>query len=236
MCNSDACKQTSLQEFACTFFYCKTIGKVKARALNSTRRIVIAHPKLRANPDSALYPKYCLHKLLLHYPWHSEHEWGENLQSVETWESFAADNFLGEFDTALLNFVHDDADVVMLSQEHDQTEFDMWGRLVNEREQFLRFDKTASVQIHEYATNITKALQAAKSEDTVLQFDECNPDIMLDDHQKHIVSEFCDRGGLCIMTGAGGYGKSQVNMAIKQRLGKMVAVTAMTGKAGSLIN
>jgi hypothetical protein len=58
--------------------------------------------------------------------------------------------------------------------------------------------------------------------------------LMLDGHR--IVAECCERGGLCIMTGAEGYGKSQVNVAIKQKLGKLVAVTAMTMKARFLIN
>lgn len=38
------------------------------------------------------------------------------------------------------------------------------------------------------------------------------------------------------MTGAGGFGKSQVCMAIKEKLGSLVSITAMTGKAGSLIS
>jgi hypothetical protein len=236
-CVSNECEQISLQEFACNFFYCKTIGKLKARAVTSTRRIIIAHPKIRAKTDSALYPKYCFYKLLLHHPWHSEHSWGENIRSVQQWESFAADTSLGDFDTALLNFVPDDANDIMLSQEDDQTEFENWTRLMNEREQVLRFDNTAWEQIHDYDTNITTALHdGQRSEETLLQFDEAGPEILLDNHQQRIVLEFCERGGLCIMTGAGGYGKSQVNMAIKQKLGNLVAVTAMTGKAGSLIN
>ena len=235
-CDSDECKQISLQEFACNYFYCKAIGKLRERAVNSTIRIVIAHPKLRAKPDSALYPKYCLYQLLLHHPWHSDHGWGENLQSVATWESFAADHSLGEFDTALMNYVPDDANDVLLSQEDDQTEFENWARLMNEREQVLRFHNTTWAQMHEYDTNVATKLHVAKSEAVLLRVEDVNPAIMLDDHQQRIVTEFCERGGLCIMTGAGGYGKSQVNMAIKQKLGKLVAVTAMTGKAGSLIN
>jgi hypothetical protein len=149
-CDSDECRQISLQEFACSYFYCKAIGKLRARAINSNRRIVIAHPKLRANSDSALYPKYCLHQLLLHHPWQYEHGWGENLQSVSTWESFAAYHSLGEFDTALLNYVPDDADDVLLSQEVDQTEFENWAAVANEREQVLQFCNTTWAQMHEY--------------------------------------------------------------------------------------
>ncbi len=58
--------------------------------------------------------------------------------------------------------------------------------------------------------------------------------LMLDGHHQRIVAECCERGG--IMTGAEGYGKSQVNVAIRQKLGKLVAVTAMTMKARFLIN
>jgi hypothetical protein len=78
-------------------------------------------------------------------------------------------------------------------------------------------------------------LHVAKYEAIPLRIDDVNP-VMLDDHQQRIVTKFCERGGLCIMTGVGGHGKSQVNMAIKQKLGNLVVVTAMTGTAVSLIN
>ena len=38
------------------------------------------------------------------------------------------------------------------------------------------------------------------------------------------------------MIGSGGYGKSEVCLAVKRQLGSKVSLTAMTGKAGSLIN
>jgi hypothetical protein len=80
--------------------------------------------------------------LLLHHPWHSDHGWGENSQSVATWESFAVDHSLGEFDTALLNYVPDYPNDVLMSPEDDQTEFENWARLMYEREQVLRFHNT----------------------------------------------------------------------------------------------
>jgi hypothetical protein len=57
---------------------------------------------------------------------------------------------LGEFDTALLNYVPDDADDVLLSQEVDQTEFENWAAVANEREQVLQFCNTTWAQMHEY--------------------------------------------------------------------------------------
>jgi len=57
------CLNMPLIDFATKFYYCKQIAKIRARAHSDIKRIVIPHPKIRANPVSKLYSKYCLHKL-----------------------------------------------------------------------------------------------------------------------------------------------------------------------------
>ena len=236
-CVSDECNQISLQNFASCFFYCRTIGKLRARALTAKKRIIIPFPKIRASSTSKLYHKYCFLKLLLHHPWQHEHPWGENTSSVQVWESFAFSNSLSDFDAALMDIVPDEADNAVLSPEDDQREFANWNRLMCNREQGFQFENLDWHQNQTYDPNIKSALHDARKPDAChFPVDAANPEIILDDHQKHIVSAYCDNGGLCLMIGAGGFGKSQVCMAIKQKLGTLVAITAMTGKAGSLIS
>ncbi len=111
-----------MQEFACKYFHCKAIGKLRKRTVNSTRRIAIAHPKLRAKSNSALHPKYCLDHLVLHHPWHSKLGWGENINSVASVTHHGNHllqniRLVSSIRAALLNYVPDDANDVLLSKD-----------------------------------------------------------------------------------------------------------------------
>ena len=48
-------------------------------------------------------------------------------------------------------------------------EFENWSRLMNEREQVLRFHNTTWAQMHEYDTNVATKLHVAKSEAVLLR-------------------------------------------------------------------
>jgi hypothetical protein len=238
-CISVDCSQLSLQNFAISFYYCKKIAKVRARSIQPCQRIVIALPRLRAQSSSKLYPKYCLHKLLLHHPWNEDHGWSE-LNSVALWETFKSGNTVGHFDDAIDAMDPEENDRVLLfSQDINQSGFDQWEHLMSTREAALHFPHTAWAQTFVYADNWrgSNAIADAKSAAAEHVQPDFDTHVQLDQYQQRIVDEFCDiSSGLCIMIGSGGYGKSEVSLAIKKQLGSSVALTAMTGKAGSLIN
>ncbi len=235
-CATPECLQMSLQTFSVTFYYCKKIAKLAKRAVTCNMRIIIAYPKLRADPNSRLYPKYCFHKLLLHHPWNDEHGWSES-NSVELWEAYSANTGLNSFDDVLLNIVPDENVDPVFSPEADQSGFAHWNLTMDTREAGLHFRNTVWTQNLQYDPNILTSMEdARKSACDYLQVD-IGTNVVLDQHQQRIVDEFCGpTSGLCLMTGSGGFGKSEVSLAIKRKLGSAVAVTAMTGKAGSLIN
>jgi len=224
-----------LIEFATKFYYCKQIAKIRARALSSVKRIVIPYPKIRANPVSKLYSKYCLHKLILHHPWNNAHNWDET-HSVERWESHSATTGLGHFDNELLNIEADESPPAF-SQEEDQADFSHWNQIMTSRELSLNFENIAWRQALSYDGQIATALDRARKIACTNVHPDIETTVVLDCHQQQIVETFCrPLSGLCVMIGSGGFGKSEVSLAIKRQLGAAVAVTAMTGKAGSLIS
>ena len=235
-CASVDCSQMSLQNFAINFYYCKQIARIKARGVQQCQRIIIALPRLRAQRSSKLYSKYCLHKLLLHHPWNEDHGWSEST-SVPLWESFKTGNTSGQFDDAINAIDPEENDRVLFSQDINQAGFDQWDHLMSTREMALNFPHTAWTQNFVYADNCVNAINDAKTAAAEHIQPNFDTHVVLDEHQQHIVDEFCgNSSGLCIMIGSGGYGKSEVSLAIKKRLGNRIALTAMTGKAGSLIN
>jgi hypothetical protein len=131
-CLFEDCLNMPLIEFATNFYYCKQIAKIRARAHSDIKRIVIPHPKIRANPVSKLYSKCCLHKLILHHPWNNAHGWDES-NSVERWESYSATTGLGQFDNELLN-IEADEPAPAFSQEEDQADFSHWNQVIRSRE------------------------------------------------------------------------------------------------------
>ena len=234
-CASPESLEMSMMMFAKIFYYCKKIAKVRARSMSCVQRIVIAHPKIRANPGSSLYPKYCLHKLILHHDWNNGHAWDES-NSVELWEAHSAVTGLGQFDNELLNIVPVDEGPIF-SAEQDQTGFSQWNQIMNRREAALHFDNVAWAQMFQYDRQIHTALDDARK--VACDCDQqqgAETTVVLDLMQQQIVDQFCGQSGLCLMIGSGGFGKSEVCLEIKRKLGSAVAVTAMTGKAGSLIN
>jgi hypothetical protein len=234
-CLSEDCLNMSLLEFATKFYYCKHIAKIRARALGFVQRIIIPHPKIRANPVSKLYSKYCLHKLILHHPWNIAHNWDES-NSVERWESHSSTTGLGQFDNELLNIETDEAPPAF-SQEEDQADFSHWNQVMNIRELSLNFENIAWGQTLSYDAQIATALDRARKIACTNVQPDVETTVVLDSHQQQIVETFCrPLSGLCVMIGSGGFGKSEVSLAIKRQLGAAVAVTAMTGKAGSLIS
>jgi ATP-dependent DNA helicase PIF1 len=234
-CQSEDCLRMPLIEFATKFYYCKHIGKIRARALSNVQRIVIPHPKIRANPVSKLYSKYCLHKLILHHPWNNAHNWDET-NSVERWESHSATTGLGQFDNELLNFEADETSPAF-SQEEEQADFSHWNQVMNSRENSLNFGNVVWSQMLSYDGQIATALDKARKNASPNVQPDIETTVVLDGHQQQIVETFCrPLSGLCVMIGSGGYGKSEVCLSIKRKLGAAVAVTAMTGKAGSLIS
>jgi hypothetical protein len=234
-CASQECLEMSMMMFAKNFYYCKKIKKLRARSMSSVHRIIIAYPNIRANPGSRLYSKYCLNKLILHHPWNNGHAWDES-NSVELWEAHSAVTGLGQFDNELLNVAPADEGPVF-SQEQDQTGFSQWNQIMNRREAALHFDNVAWAQKFQYDRQILTALDDARK--VACDCDQqqgAETSVTLDAMQQLIVDRFCGQSGLCLMIGSGGFGKSEVSLAIKRKLGSAVAVTAMTGKAGSLIN
>jgi hypothetical protein len=160
---------------------------------------------------------------------------GSIISSVELWEAYSAVTGLGQFDNELLNVAPANEGPVF-SPEEDQTGFSQYNQIMIRREADLHFDNTAWAQMFQYDRQIVTALDDARK--VACDCDQqqgAETMVVLDVMQEQIFNRFCGQGGLCLMIGAGGFGKSEVSLAIKRKPGSAVAVTAMTGKAGSLI-